>query len=521
MEKCNRRTAALFARYFLCGLTAAAMAGCGGDVAPTTNSAPLQNQTAPPQTPPSISGTPPVTVVAGTHYSFQPSAADTNGGALTFSIQNMPTWATFDASSGVLAGTPSAADVGATVQITISVSDGKAITELAPFVIQVTAAPSSPPAPVNSPPTITAGKPVASVQAGSHYAFQPSATDPDGDALTFSITGKPAWAAFNTSTGLLSGTPANADAGTSSTVTVSVSDGQHTVSLAPFTIQVTAVPVSPPQNTPPKISGQPATSIQAGSSYSFAPAASDADGNALTFSITNKPAWATFSASTGQLSGTPASTNVGAYAGITISVSDGKASVSLPAFTIQVTAAPNIAPKISGAPAAQIQAGSAYSFTPTASDANGNTLSFSIQNKPSWASFSIATGQVSGTPASANVGAYPNIVISVSDGKTTTALAGFTIMVTAVPTLNGSASLHWAPPTHNTNGTPITNLAGYRISYGNSASSLTQSLDIPDPTATSGTVQGLSSGTWYFAMASYNRDGTSSAQSAPVSKAFP
>lgn len=521
MKKCNRRSAALLVRYFPCALIATLMAGCGGDVAPTTNSAPLQNETAASQTPPSIAGNPPTTVVAGTHYSFQPSAADTNGDALTFSIQNMPTWATFDASSGVLAGTPSAADVGATAQITMSVSDGKAITELTPFAIQVTAAPSSPPAPANSPPTITAGKPAGSVQAGAHYAFQPSATDPDGDALTFSITGKPAWAAFNTSTGLLSGTPANADVGTSSTVTVSVSDGQHTVSLAAFTIQVTAVAVTPPQNTPPKISGQPGTAVQAGSNYSFEPAASDADGNALTFSITNKPAWATFSASTGQLSGTPTSTNVGAYASITISVSDGKASVSLPAFGIKVTAAPNTAPTISGAPATQIQAGSTYSFTPKASDANGDILSFSIQNKPSWASFSIATGQVSGTPASANLGTYANIVISVSDGKTTATLAGFTIVVTAVPTSNGSASLRWVPPTQNTNGTAITNLAGYRISYGNSASSLAQSLDIPDPTATTGTVQGLSSGTWYFAMASYNSDGTSSALSTPVTKAFP
>ncbi|MDB6091106.1 MAG: hypothetical protein JWN85_3890 [Gammaproteobacteria bacterium] len=521
MEKCNRCTAAVFVRYFLCALTAAVVAGCGGDVIPTTNSPTTQAQSAPSQTPPSISGTPPATVVAGTRYSFQPSAADTNGDALTFSVENMPAWGTFDPSSGLLAGTPAAGDVGTTAQITISVSDGQAITQLAPFVVQVTAAPTSAPAPVNSPPQITAGQPATSVQAGAHYAFQPSATDPEGDALTFSITGTPAWAAFNTSTGLLSGTPSTAEVGTYPNITISVSDGQHTVSLAPFTIQVTAIATSPPANTPPKISGQPATSVQAGSKYSFAPAASDADGNPLTFSISNKPAWATFSASTGQLSGTPASTNVGPYASITIGVSDGKASVSLPSFSIQVTAAPNSAPMISGTPATQVQAGHAYSFTPTASDANGDTLSFSVQNKPSWASFSIATGQVSGTPASTNVGTYANIVVSVSDGKTSAALAGFTITVTAATVSNGSATLRWVPPTQNTDGTAITNLAGYHINYGNSASSLTQSLDIPDPTATSGTVQGLTSGTWYFALASYNGDGTSSALTTPVSKFFP
>lgn len=60
----------------------------------------------------------------------------------------------------------------------------------------------------------------------------------------------------------------------------------------------------------------------------------------LGFSISNKPAWATFSTANGKLSGAPTSTNVGSYAGITISVSDGKASTSLPPFTLTVISAP-------------------------------------------------------------------------------------------------------------------------------------------------------------------------------------
>jgi len=80
MKKCNRRSAALFVRYLPFALIAAVMVGCGTDVTPTTNSAPLQNETAP-QSPPSISGTPPTTVVAGTRYSFQPSAACFQAGA--------------------------------------------------------------------------------------------------------------------------------------------------------------------------------------------------------------------------------------------------------------------------------------------------------------------------------------------------------------------------------------------------------------------------------------------------------
>ena len=59
-------------------------------------------------------------------------------------------------------------------------------------------------------------------------------------------------------------------------------------------------------NHAPTISGTPATSVSQGSSYSFTPAAADADGDALIFGIDAKPTWATFSTSTGSVSGTPA-----------------------------------------------------------------------------------------------------------------------------------------------------------------------------------------------------------------------
>jgi large repetitive protein len=90
-------------------------------------------------------------------------------------------------------------------------------------------------------------------------------------------------------------------------------------------------------NTPPTISGTPATGVFVNASYSFTPTATDADGNSLTFSIVNKPAWATFNAANGNLSGTPVAANVGTTAGIVISVTDGVATVSLPAFNVTVS----------------------------------------------------------------------------------------------------------------------------------------------------------------------------------------
>ena len=509
--------AALLARYALCAFFAALASGCGGSGGSSQTGTPATlNDTG--TNPPTITGTPTTSVVVGTTYSFQPSASDTNGDALTFSIQNKPAWAAFDAGSGLLTGAPSASDVGTSQPITITVADGSAQAQLAAFTIQVIAAPSSPPPAANHPPTIS-GTPATSVQAGAHYVFQPSASDVDGNVLVFSIENLPSWASFSTKTGALSGTPATANVGTYSNIVINVSDGQNTVALAPFTITVTAVS-SPPANTPPKITGTPATSVQAGSHYSFQPAASDADGNALTFSIGNKPSWATFSTTTGQLSGTPAVANVGAYANITITVSDGKANVSLAAFTITVTAPAALPPTISGTPATSAQAGTAYSFAPQASSSSGKTLSFSIQNKPSWATFSIASGQLSGTPGSSDVGTDAGIVITVSDGSLSAALAAFTITVAAAPGTPtvGSATLRWTAPTQNTDGSAITNLTGYVIEYGTSQGALSQTVNISNPATTSYTVQNLGSGTWYFALSSVNATGATSALSSVVSK---
>ena len=355
------------------------------------------------------------------------------------------------------------------------------------------------------------GSPATSAAAGSAYAFQPSASDANNDPLTFSVSNKPVWATFSTTTGRLSGTPTAAQVGSYTNITVRVSDGKATTSLPAFAINVTGT-----ANAAPVISGSPATSIAAGGAYAFQPSASDANNDPLAFSISNKPVWATFSTTTGRLSGSPSAAQVGSYANIAIRVSDGKATASLPAFAINVTGTTNAAPVISGSPVQSINAGSAYAFRPTASDANGDVLAFSIANKPSWAAFSTTTGQLSGAPTAANVGTYSNIVITVSDGKASASLPAFSIAVTQASA--GSATLSWTPPTQNTDGSTLTNLAGYRIHYGVSASTLTQSIQIANPGVTTYVIENLSPGTYYFAVRAYTSGGAESANSSIASK---
>lgn len=77
----------------------------------------------------------------------------------------------------------------------------------------------------------------------------------------------------------------------------------------------------------------------------------------------------------------------------------------------------------------------------------------------------------------------------------------------------GTAALSWTPPTQNTNGTALTNLAGYRISYGTSATAMAQTVQISNAGVSSYTVTGLAPGTWYFAVRAYTTNGAESALS--------
>ncbi len=430
---------------------------------------------------PTISGTPSSTVQATTAYSFTPAASDPDSNPLTFSITNKPAWASFNTTSGALTGTPTAAQIGTYSNITIMVSDGSLSASLAAFTITVSAAPNRAP--------IISGTPSSTVQATVAYSFTPAASDPDSNPLMFSITNKPAWASFNTANGALTGTPTAAQIGTYSNITITVSDGSLSVSLAAFTINVSATP-----NRAPTISGTPPTTVQATVAYSFTPAASDPDGGTLTFSITNKPAWASFSTATGALTGTPLTNQVGTYSNITLTVSDGALSASLPAFAVTVAAVPNRAPTISGTPPITVQANAAYSFTPTASDPDAQTLTFSIANKPSWATFSAASGALTGTPTATQVGMYPNIAITVSDGSLSASLTTFAITVTQAPA-TGTAQLSWTAPTQNTDGSSLSDLAGYHVYHGTSPTALTDVIEIDGTSMTTFTFDQL--GEWH------------------------
>ena len=176
----------------------------------------------------------------------------------------------------------------------------------------------------------------------------------------------------------------------------------------------------------------------------------------------------------------------------------------------------NNAPTISGAAPVLATVGQAYSFTPTASDADGDTLTFQISNQPAWTSFDATSGSLSGTPEIAHIGSTTGVTITASDGTDSASLPPFDITVEAVRL--GSAIVSWDIPTTNADGSNLADLAGFFISYGQASGSYTRTVVVNDQTQTSASIEDLEAGTWYFVVLAYDLAGNESAPSTEVSK---
>lgn len=212
------------------------------------------------------------------------------------------------------------------------------------------------------------------------------------------------------------------------------------------------------------------------------------------------------------------------------------------ALALSVTTVTHAATSIYGTPKTTATAGSWWAFQPWATDTDHRTVTYHIKNKPYWASFNSQYGHLYGVPSAANAGTYSNIVITASDGVSSASLPAFSLTVRSssssstggttggsggtsggggsggtTPT-TGSATVNWVPPTANTNGSALSNLAGYVISYGTSASQLTSTVKLTNAGLTSYVIENLPAGTYYFGVEAYNTTGETSAVSNIASK---
>jgi len=181
--------------------------------------------------------------------------------------------------------------------------------------------------PDSETPASIAGDGGDTVLVGASYSFTPVITNPSGKAYNCVIENKPYWATFNTSTGVLTGTPTTGDQGKYGSIRIGIQQRGNVVGWTDhFTILVTKLPV---------IVGTPPTTGKVGNLYEFVPTMYDPNGLNVTANITNKPPWASFDSTTGRLYGTPAAP--GTHTGIVIKVTNVIGlTAELPVFSIGV-----------------------------------------------------------------------------------------------------------------------------------------------------------------------------------------
>jgi hypothetical protein len=194
-----------------------------------------------------------------------------------------------------------------------------------------------------------------------------------------------------------------------------------------------------------------------------------------------------------------------------------------PSVAVSAPVTVNRAPTISPASTAVARVGETYDYQPVATDPDGDTLRFTANNLPPWASMDPNTGRITGTPGEGDLGEYEAITIVVADASGRTESNPFSITVVADPAATGGigiASLQWETPPSKVDGSPLDDLAGYRILYGRTADDLDRSVLISDPTTTSYEFATLESGTWYFAVVAVNAGGLEGPATTPAQKSI-
>ena len=175
--------------------------------------------------------------------------------------------------------------------------------------------------------------------------------------------------------------------------------------------------VNPVPDSIPVISSSPITQVNEGAAYLYQVVASDADGDTLAYSLSQSPSWLSINPSTGLISGTAPSVTANTNYAVSVNVSDGVNIVTQSyTLTVDYIAPANIPPVISSSPITQVNEGAAYLYQVVASDADGDTLAYSLSQSPSWLSINPSTGLISGTAPSVTANTNYAVSVNVSDG---------------------------------------------------------------------------------------------------------
>jgi len=264
--------------------------------------------------------------------SFTLSATDSDNDSLIFSATNIPTGSTLNPTTGVFSWTPTYDDAGIYTNVEFTVTDDGTPAELDTEIITITVGD------VNRAPVLaTIGN--QTVNENEMLSFTLSATDPDGDSITFSATNTPAGSIFNPVTGVFSWTPTYNDGGNYTDIEFTVTDDGTPIELDMELITITVGDV----NRAPVISNIGSQTILETELLTFTLSATDPDGDSITYSATNTPAGSIFNPATGVFSWTPTLSDEGVYIATFIATDNGTPAESA-AIDVVITVGDNPTP---------------------------------------------------------------------------------------------------------------------------------------------------------------------------------
>lgn len=259
----------------------------------------------------------------------------------------------------------------------------------------------------NGTPTIVS-TPVTAATLNQLYRYDVRATDPEGQIITYSLASAPTGMRIDAATGTILWVPQTAPA-TPVNVRVLAVDERLGQAEQTFSIRVYQAP-----NRAPNISGAPALSIELGQTWQYTVAASDPDGDPLTYVWTQLPAGAT--ASGDSASWTPTAAQLGEQAFV-VEVRDDRGGLARQSFTVFVIdPATNSAPRITSTPNPRAVAGSAYAYPVVAIDDENDPLAYSLLERPQGMTIDAATGAIAWTPALDQLGNHA-VRVQVVDGR--------------------------------------------------------------------------------------------------------
>lgn len=336
---------------------------------------------------------------------------------------NASSWIGIDPSTGILSGTPTDDEVGS-YWVNVSVDDSENGFDFTNFTLTVLN--------VNDAPVIITTD-ITTAQADTLYEVDYNATDIDSplSQQTWSLITNATWLELDSSTGVLSGTPTEADAGWY-VVNVSVDDGDSGIDWHEFILTVVSEGL---ENKPPEITTIDKVSITAGEAYNIIYEATDdrTPLNSLIWSYNSNASWLSFNIITRVLSGAPSLANIGSY-WVNITVGDGEGKFDSHNFTLTVYSTFNQPPLITTEDQLNAIVDTKYSVDYDATDDRTpiEYLHWSLKTNASWLTMHTSEGLLTGTPDSNDVGWYI-VNVSVFDGEDGWDYHNFKLTVTTIP----------------------------------------------------------------------------------------